>query len=248
MTDKLWTKARTRTEIIAISSEIETGALTCNADDVVDLVTRICSDYQAALDAANARIDSIYDDGLEDFTESDLERYSQLSPPDMYRRMKEAEQRIAELENVLEQVRYVDRMHAEQEAQISSMDWVGPSGKKWKVDLFVEGDDDDAKNDELLPCPFCGGEAEVLRGIMVRDYVVSCTNCAALIELECDEMSDAIAVWNRRTPSPATEWEPDANDWAMLIRFAWAGFESGAQYDNVANKLQRIENWISSRT
>ena len=54
-------------------------------------------------------------------------------------------------------------------------------------------------NIELLPCPFCGGEAEARRS-MVNDevmYVVFCKNCDASSAYYMQKET-AIAAWNRR--------------------------------------------------
>lgn len=50
---------------------------------------------------------------------------------------------------------------------------------------------------ELLKCPFCGGEAKlVCRGFA---YSVSCTRCSARTALKEDEQN-AVRYWNTRTP------------------------------------------------
>lgn len=62
-------------------------------------------------------------------------------------------------------------------------------------------------SETLKPCPFCGGEAsvkcEVLAGMFVRGYWVSCDNNYCNENIECstyafDTKVDAIAAWNRR--------------------------------------------------
>lgn len=67
-------------------------------DDAIDALTTDRAALIAERDALRERVDAIFDDGLEDFTERDLERYSQLSPPEMYRAMIAAQQRVTELE------------------------------------------------------------------------------------------------------------------------------------------------------
>jgi Lar family restriction alleviation protein len=49
---------------------------------------------------------------------------------------------------------------------------------------------------ELLPCPFCGEEAEVLRD-GDGDYYVACTICAASVASN-GLRHHAITAWNRR--------------------------------------------------
>lgn len=56
---------------------------------------------------------------------------------------------------------------------------------------------EDDKN-ELKPCPFCGGKAE-LYASKVADGLrwVTCTECYASGE-PCDDTESAIRAWNRR--------------------------------------------------
>lgn len=65
-----------------------------------------------------------------------------------------------------------------------------------------------------------------------------------------DEANARIAAQEQRIASleAGGAWEPDARTWAMVMKFAWAGFESSAQYDHVAETFQRVENWIGNRT
>ena len=61
---------------------------------------------------------------------------------------------------------------------------------------------------ELLPCPFCGGKAQLLhehRGI-TYSYVI-CMKCAAqtdIFQISTEHSSDekAVAAWNRRAEEP----------------------------------------------
>lgn len=59
-------------------------------------------------------------------------------------------------------------------------------------------------NTELKPCPFCGGEAEVLHYetftinfSSVYKYYVSCKKCNANTDLKAS-IEDVIKAWNRR--------------------------------------------------
>lgn len=55
---------------------------------------------------------------------------------------------------------------------------------------------------ELKPCPFCGGEAEVIKAhqIFERPYVVICKNtkCRASLGEFSSTREEAIEAWNRR--------------------------------------------------
>ena len=55
--------------------------------------------------------------------------------------------------------------------------------------------------EELKPCPFCGGEAYVHRASSGYGYGIACHSCN--ISLKPREYKDAaIEQWNRRTPAP----------------------------------------------
>ena len=50
---------------------------------------------------------------------------------------------------------------------------------------------------KLLPCPFCGGEAEVT--LFVGNYGVGCTKCpGAIFNCRGQTKEEAIEAWNRR--------------------------------------------------
>lgn len=54
--------------------------------------------------------------------------------------------------------------------------------------------------EELKPCPFCGGKAELL---VTGTYWYRCTDCGA--ETECDpDKNSAASLWNRRSSSIGT--------------------------------------------
>ena len=52
------------------------------------------------------------------------------------------------------------------------------------------------KNKELLPCPFCGGEAALAYG--VYDRWIFCKKCGASTK-QYETNEEAIAAWNTRT-------------------------------------------------
>lgn len=56
---------------------------------------------------------------------------------------------------------------------------------------------------ELLPCPFCGGEAKLVERRHAEAYVL-CVKCGAVSD-ECSRAMSAIAAWNRRTASAQHE-------------------------------------------
>lgn len=54
--------------------------------------------------------------------------------------------------------------------------------------------------EKLLPCPFCGGQADYCE---TNAWWVRCNDCNA--ETEADMSPEAAAeIWNRRTPPPST--------------------------------------------
>ena len=50
----------------------------------------------------------------------------------------------------------------------------------------------------LLPCPFCGSDAETVTGPVPRKWGVMCRACDAWRDDRCGTEADAIAAWNRR--------------------------------------------------
>ncbi len=88
---------------------------------------------------------------------------------------------------------------------------------------------------DLLPCPFCGGEARSFKQIegryAVARYSVSCDGCGLVAFYEVTE-AEAIVAWNARAERYAYEQritgdgsDCDARD--ELIRDLWSGFECG---------------------
>jgi hypothetical protein len=52
---------------------------------------------------------------------------------------------------------------------------------------------------DLLPCPFCGGESEILH-YQIDGYLPKCKLCDGMIEKWFLIKEEAIAEWNHRTP------------------------------------------------
>ena len=55
--------------------------------------------------------------------------------------------------------------------------------------------------DKLLPCPFCGGPAQIVSGGPGCHYV-RCEGCSTTGPDRLRE--SAIAIWNRRSPAPVS--------------------------------------------
>lgn len=53
---------------------------------------------------------------------------------------------------------------------------------------------------KLKPCPFCGGEAELVqRGTRRQSAQISCTNCGCFFECGAETEEGWIDRWNERT-------------------------------------------------
>ena len=52
---------------------------------------------------------------------------------------------------------------------------------------------------KLLPCPFCGGEAEMLN-YSPTEWLVHCIECDGMVEKWRETEEEAIEQWNNRTP------------------------------------------------
>lgn len=53
-------------------------------------------------------------------------------------------------------------------------------------------------NEELKNCPFCGGEAVILKRANTC-YYPKCSKCYAMIDRICTTEEEAAGLWNRRT-------------------------------------------------
>lgn len=85
----------------------------------------------------------------------------------------------------------------------------------------------------LLPCPFCGGEAEFTYGGSVH-YLVECQDCEASTDMLHPEQA-AIDAWNRRARTPEHE--------ALLQAVReYLAAESSAAEDTAREELRRIAN------
>ena len=61
---------------------------------------------------------------------------------------------------------------------------------------------DKTSDKRLLPCPFCGGEAEL--NLFLGNYCVTCTECmGAIFPAKGMTKEEAIQAWNTRKPVDA---------------------------------------------
>lgn len=65
-------------------------------------------------------------------------------------------------------------------------DWIYPNTKKRKMKILTK----------LLPCPFCGSNAELSGRFPLGQYYIQCSGCR--VSLWHDRPDKAIANWNSR--------------------------------------------------
>lgn len=82
---------------------------------------------------------------------------------------------------------------------------------------------------ELLPCPFCGGEASI--DYQPFSIVVSCDDCGVARKTLCESgEEEAISEWNRRTHAPAVRDVVAAAKAAHDAQFPRSSFKDGEEY------------------
>jgi len=93
---------------------------------------------------------------------------------------------------------------------------------------------------DLLPCPFCGGAASLNNDTDSPCWFVGCSNSACPIE-PChyaDTEAEAIATWNRRTPTPVAMPLTDEQIRAMC-KEPWV-FETAKQWVRITEQHHGI--------
>jgi Lar family restriction alleviation protein len=102
---------------------------------------------------------------------------------------------------------------------------------------------------ELLPCPFCGGEAWVADfGDISPLWLVGCNLCDATMDAGYDTKELAIAAWNRRQREPSGCAMPDEVRLAIeailfdaTLHFGKLASEHGYRLDQIARLEQPKE-------
>jgi Lar family restriction alleviation protein len=72
---------------------------------------------------------------------------------------------------------------------------------------------------ELLPCPFCGGEAAIFQGSDENQHTVRCVQCAIKMPIMLNR-EGAIAAWNSRSdavPVVRGEWVKKSSEEAETL-------------------------------
>lgn len=83
---------------------------------------------------------------------------------------------------------------------------------------------------ELLPCPFCGGEAE-LTGFDAPEFWVWCPNCKASTDAHTGKQS-AVAAWNTR-----------ADDYRQAAAYWQRMYELGVSEQTCKVESTYTDNW-----
>ena len=92
---------------------------------------------------------------------------------------------------------------------------------------------------KLLPCPFCGGEAE-LTGFEAPEYWVWCPNCKASTDAHTGKQS-AINAWNTRAERTCHDYNASAREHGAYL-FMWRCSNCGESYDTEMDKLNYCPN------
>lgn len=90
------------------------------------------------------------------------------------------------------------------------------------------------KDERVKPCPFCGGEAEIIKAHLFGGdiYICRCVDCVAQSAF-CGTKEEAIAAWNRRV-CVSEKPETDKTDKAKLV------FPNGAVIEEDINKTDDV--------
>jgi Lar family restriction alleviation protein len=112
------------------------------------------------------------------------------------------------------------------------------------------------ENKELKPCPFCGGEAEVIDG-PCNSWQVMCGGCFAKADWSNDSCAKAIAAWNTRPDpwiriTPETMPEEDGEYWVLgragqkgcvgySVKYGWTDFQHIRELSMLADEITHYQ-------
>ena len=90
------------------------------------------------------------------------------------------------------------------------------------------------KDERVKPCPFCGGEAEIIKAHLFGGdiYICRCVDCVAQSAF-CGTKEEAVAEWNRRV-CVSTPQKTDKTDKAKLV------FPNGAVIEEDINNTDDV--------
>jgi hypothetical protein len=97
----------------------------------------------------------------------------------------------------------------------------------------------------LKPCPFCGGEAEIVRyGTPRQSTQYRCTNCGC--QLETGETFNYGANWNKRwePPKPGNGWQPPGKCTAVVGTWGQNQLTIAGNCLRVARALNYDRRWM----
>jgi len=98
-----------------------------------------------------------------------------------------------------------------------------------------------ADTTKLLPCPFCGNEATILREPSRNAWWVECDWCGARSAETDKESVGAAEIWNRRHVASPPPGEEEVERWARII-CEKQGLDPDAPDNNVADGVF-LPNW-----
>lgn len=113
-----------------------------------------------------------------------------------------------------------------------------------------------APGDELLPCPFCGGEARhVLDNIYSNDHRrvhatwVECAKCGAegthvVDRHNNDHRAEAITAWNTRAPRPAENLDALKHKTVKYIEECHARYDRPCLDNIVEDTIDHLAAWL----
>ena len=91
--------------------------------------------------------------------------------------------------------------------------------------------------EKLKPCPFCGGEAEVVKTTKESPWNIGCKNCGCVLFTHYHVQRLAIEAWNRRASSPIYgQWilyeDEDTNAWECSVCHKTQQLMNGTPFEN----------------
>lgn len=110
-------------------------------------------------------------------------------------------------------------------------------------------------SEELKPCPFCGGEAEIVDAEECgpQAYVVTCNGCMTssrvIFALMDDATFDLVSAWNTRAAHKVKQGQIERDIWSAMI---WAASNNPTldclpEYTDTGNSFAETECRAAAR-